>query len=85
MTVLRAQPNPAHLAIAALAQHGPKLTVVTQNVDDLHERAGNTDVLHLHGSLHSPRCTVCGQAHEKAGQLPHSPKLLRKVAQGFGK
>ena len=60
MKVLRSHPNPAHLAIAALTNLVPKLTVVTQNVDDLHERAGNTDVIHLHGSLHSPRCATCG-------------------------
>ncbi len=54
----QAQPNGAHLAIAELARHAPKLTVVTQNVDDLHERAGSQDEVHLHGSLHSPRCIV---------------------------
>lgn len=52
--VVQAQPNGAHLAIAELARYVPKLTVVTQNVDDLHERAGSQDVIHLHGSLHSP-------------------------------
>jgi NAD-dependent deacetylase len=62
--VLQAQPNEAHLAIAELAKHVPKLTVVTQNVDDLHERAGSKEVIHLHGSLHSPRCIDCGNAHE---------------------
>lgn len=61
--VIRAQPNGAHLAITELGRHVPKLTVVTQNVDDLHERAGIQDVIHLHGSLHSPRCIDCGQAH----------------------
>jgi NAD-dependent SIR2 family protein deacetylase len=50
MKVLRAQPNPAHMAIAALAKLVPELTIITQNVDDLLERAGCTDVLHLHGS-----------------------------------
>lgn len=63
LKVLQAQPNAAHLAIAEFAQHVPKLTVVTQNVDDLHERAGSQDVIHLHGSLHSPRCIDCGNAH----------------------
>lgn len=63
LKVIQAQPNGAHLAIAELAKHVPKLTVVTQNVDDLHERAGNQDVIHLHGSLHSPRCIDCGRAH----------------------
>ncbi|MBD8568346.1 MULTISPECIES: SIR2 family NAD-dependent protein deacylase [Pseudomonas] len=61
--VLQAQPNGAHLAIAELARHVPKLTVVTQNVDDLHERAGSQDVIHLHGSLHTPRCIDCGLAY----------------------
>lgn len=61
--VLQAQPNGAHVAIAELARHVPKLTVVTQNVDDLHERAGSRDVIHLHGSLHSPRCIDCGRAY----------------------
>ncbi|MCQ9391440.1 NAD-dependent deacylase [Pseudomonas viridiflava] len=60
LKVLQAQPNGAHLAIAELARHVPKLTVVTQNVDDLHERAGSRDLIHLHGSLHSPRCIDCG-------------------------
>ncbi len=52
MQVLKAQPNAAHRAIAALVQQVPRLTLVTQNVDDLHERAGSSDVIHLHGSLH---------------------------------
>ena len=47
-----------HLAIARLAAHAPALTVITQNVDDLHERAGSPKVLHLHGSLHAPRCAA---------------------------
>ncbi|MBI6750950.1 SIR2 family NAD-dependent protein deacylase [Pseudomonas syringae] len=61
--VVQAQPNGAHRAIAELARHVPKLTVVTQNVDDLHERAGSSDVIHLHGSLHSPRCIDCSLAY----------------------
>lgn len=52
--VIQAQPIGAHYAIAQLASHVPKLTVITQNVDDLHERAGSPAVAHLHGSLHSP-------------------------------
>jgi len=56
MKVLQARPNPAHMAIAELAGHVPQLTLITQNVDDLHERAGSREVIHLHGSLHRPRC-----------------------------
>ena len=68
MRVLQSQPNPAHLAIADLARHVPQLTLITQNVDDLHERAGSEDVIHLHGSLHRPRCFAC--AREPAEPLP---------------
>ena len=52
-------PNAAHRAIAALAERVPQVTVVTQNVDDLHERAGSRDVVHLHGSLLATRCFDC--------------------------
>lgn len=64
--VTLAQPNDAHHAIAELARRVPKLTVVTQNVDDLHERAGSLEVIHLHGSLNSPRCIDCGLTHTLA-------------------
>jgi NAD-dependent deacetylase len=56
-------PNAAHIAIAALKQHVPELTVVTQNVDDLHERAGSEEVIHLHGNLNAPRCFACARPH----------------------
>lgn len=59
--VLQSQPNPGHLAIAALAQKVEYLRVVTQNVDDLHERAGSSAVLHLHGSLFAARCFQCAR------------------------
>lgn len=63
LQVLSARPNPAHIAIAELARRVPKLTVITQNVDDLHERAGSAEVIHLHGSLHEPRCFACGRPY----------------------
>jgi len=80
MKALMAQPNPAHLAIAALARHVPKLPVITQNVDDLHERAGSTDVFHLHGSLHQPRCAACGRAHHLPAALPQEPEGGRRLS-----
>jgi NAD-dependent deacetylase len=61
--VLRCEPNAGHRAIAALAQRVPRLTLITQNVDGLHQRAGSHAVLELHGSLHQPRCHVCRRAH----------------------
>lgn len=58
----RAAPNAAHLALAhAEAQLRPdqRLTILTQNVDGLHQRAGSRHVVELHGSLHHSRCTSC--------------------------
>lgn len=58
-----AQPNAGHKALAELARRVP-LSLVTQNVDDLHERAGSTVDAHVHGSLFALRCFACGQAHD---------------------
>jgi NAD-dependent deacetylase len=55
--VLNAKPNAAHVAIAEL-QKKFHVTVITQNVDDLHERAGSKSVIHLHGELSKARSTV---------------------------
>lgn len=74
MKVLRAAPNRAHLAIAALARHVPQLTVITQNVDDLHERAGSAEVVHLHGSLNAPRCFACNRPHDSVPTLADEPE-----------
>lgn len=71
--VMRAQPNPAHLAIARLAAFVPRLTVITQNVDDLHERAGSTGIIHLHGSFFKPRCVACSQPHVLDPAEPDEP------------
>jgi NAD-dependent deacetylase len=51
-----AEPNPGHLAIAELEQLLPKVDVITQNIDGLHQRAGSSHVIELHGSMHSFRC-----------------------------
>ncbi|MCH1865414.1 NAD-dependent deacylase [Nocardioides sp. CFH 31398] len=54
------EPNPAHEALAALERAlGDDLLLVTQNIDDLHERGGSTDVLHMHGRLRSALCAAC--------------------------
>ncbi len=54
--VKRAAPNPGHFALAHLAKRFPVFTLITQNVDDLHEQAGSTDVVHLHGNLAQTKC-----------------------------
>ncbi|MBE2216219.1 MAG: NAD-dependent protein deacylase [Opitutaceae bacterium] len=59
------QPNAAHLALARLEQARPPgaVLVITQNVDDLHERAGTRSLLHMHGELRRVRCEHCGARH----------------------
>lgn len=79
MNVLQAQPNPAHRAIAELSRHVPRLTLVTQNVDDLHERAGSESVIHLHGSLHQPRCFKCGKSPDTPLGTPDEPEGGRRL------
>ncbi|SFH30072.1 SIR2 family NAD-dependent protein deacylase [Modicisalibacter xianhensis] len=56
--VRRAKPNPAHHALAELEQAGFDVRIVTQNIDDLHERAGSRDVLHLHGEILKARSSI---------------------------
>lgn len=61
--LLNAKPNAAHFALArlegALTECGGSLTLVTQNIDDLHERAGSRRVIHMHGELLKARCGRC--------------------------
>lgn len=80
MRVLQSAPNPAHLAIARLQQRLPRVTLVTQNVDDLHERAGSSGVLHLHGSLHQPRCVDCAAPFHDLDPQPAEPEGGRRLA-----
>jgi NAD-dependent deacetylase len=80
------QPNAGHLALAELERRfaGDHFTLITQNVDGLHRRAGSQRVLELHGNLARTRCTQCHQIEDRGldelGELPHCPKcngLLR--------
>jgi NAD-dependent deacetylase len=58
------QPNPAHLALARLERDWPgEVTVVTQNIDDLHERAGSRSLVHMHGELLKAACERCRVVH----------------------
>jgi len=76
---VEAQPNPAHLALARLEEQlGDRFYLCTQNVDNLHERAGSKRVMHMHGELFRSRCERdCGRGdfadegiYETAGQIP---------------
>lgn len=57
--VLDVSPNPAHFAIAQMERRVPDFTLITQNVDRLHMRAGNSKIMELHGDLHHARCSKC--------------------------
>ena len=60
-----AQPNAGHLAITDLETAGVVPGVVTQNVDDLHLRAGTRHVVDLHGTMHTVSCLTCGQTFDR--------------------
>ncbi|MFZ1427010.1 MAG: NAD-dependent deacylase [Geminicoccaceae bacterium] len=63
-------PNAAHLALARLECEWPgQVLIVTQNVDDLHERAGSRKLIHMHGELMRARCTACGVSSAWAQDL----------------
>ncbi|RED17738.1 NAD-dependent deacylase [Parasphingopyxis lamellibrachiae] len=68
------EPNPAHLALGRLdAEWKGRLLIVTQNVDDLHERGGAKRLLHMHGELKSGWCLACGARHVFEGKMAGGP------------
>jgi NAD-dependent deacetylase len=89
--VAHAEPNPAHLALAEMARRVTKLTLITQNIDRLHHRAGSAPVIELHGTLWEVRCTACKRTHDRTGvtlpDLPHCDScgaLVRPAVVWFG-
>lgn len=66
-----AKPNAAHIALAKLEEAGKLTAVVTQNIDGLHQAAGNRVVLELHGSVHRNYCEDCGKSYD-AEYILHS-------------
>jgi NAD-dependent deacetylase len=87
--VARAEPNAGHYAIAELQRRVSHCTLVTQNVDGLHARAGSVDVVELHGSIARIRCSACGDAPDPvpAGEPPacvHCGAHLRPDVVWFG-
>jgi NAD-dependent deacetylase len=73
--VMAAQPHPGHVAAAELQRHRDA-AIITQNVDDLHERAGATKVLHLHGSLFAARCAACDKPYALGEPLQEQQRQL---------
>lgn len=75
-----ARPHAGHLALGWLQAQRAGVSVVTQNVDDLHERGGSRDVVHLHGRVFACRCFDCGHPHgdlELPTDAADSPQLRR--------
>ena len=66
MMYLDAKPNDAHLYFAGLEKKGKQVSVVTQNIDGLHQAAGSTDVIELHGSIHRNYCMSCRKYYDAA-------------------
>ena len=69
-----AKPNAAHLKLAELEEAGKLKAVITQNIDNLHERAGNRRVIHMHGELLKVRCSWSGQVLEWTGDVTAEDK-----------
>jgi NAD-dependent deacetylase len=59
--IRKATPNPGHHALVKIEERAEQFLLLTQNVDDLHSRAGSRRVLQLHGSIFRTRCSVCGR------------------------
>jgi NAD-dependent deacetylase len=92
--VADAAPNPGHRAIAALEGLLPEVTVVTQNIDGLHQRAGSSDVIELHGSMHRFACLHrkhggftredFADQEERPPRCPECGELIRPDVVWFG-
>ncbi len=83
------EPNAGHRALVGLARRVPRLTLVTQNVDGLHQRAGSEAVVEFHGNLFAERCSDCEQpaSDPSVSELPRCPAcggLLRPGVVWFG-
>lgn len=76
MLVLDAKPNEAHRKLAQLEQAGKVRAVITQNIDGLHQAAGNRKVLELHGSIHRNYCMKCHKAYPPE-EILHSKGVPR--------
>jgi NAD-dependent deacetylase len=84
--ILNAHPNQAHTVLAEWEKAGGDIVILTQNVDDLHERAGSTNVIHLHGQIRATRCTRCDdrsrwslESLEQTKQIPECSQCGSKL------
>jgi NAD-dependent deacetylase len=76
MNIFSAEPNLGHLAMAELEKYA-EVIILTQNIDGLHQRAGSTDVLELHGSIVKIKCVACNFKSEILGDFTDLPPLCK--------
>ena len=74
--LLEVKPNAAHQALATFATKKDHFTLITQNVDDLHERAGNESTIHMHGSLKTLRCEQSGSSEVRMEEADFCDEFL---------
>jgi NAD-dependent deacetylase len=89
--VAQASPNPGHIALAEMEQHIPRFTLITQNVDGLHRRAGSKNVIELHGNIVRTKCfqenvivDTWAETEEVPPRCPRCRGLLRPDVVWFG-
>jgi NAD-dependent deacetylase len=89
-TIARAEPNAGHVALARLERLVPRLSLITQNIDGLHARAGSSDVIELHGNINRVKCSAEDRVvdeFDEADQAPACPRCgarLRPDVVWFG-
>ncbi len=77
-------PNAAHQALPRLEQDWPgPVLLVTQNIDDLHERGGSRNVIHMHGELQKARCQACGAVHAWPGDMSRADSCPACASMGM--
>ena len=74
--VFQAHTNPGHKAIAELEKYA-QVTILTQNIDGLHQKSGSSEVLELHGSMVKIKCTVCNYKEEILTEISNLPPLCK--------
>jgi NAD-dependent deacetylase len=83
-TFQKAAPNPAHRAIALLERRVPKFTLVTQNIDDLHRKAGSQNIVELHGNVWWTKCLDCGK-REALKKIPEKAPVFCAHCEGLAR
>jgi NAD-dependent deacetylase len=77
LAIAKARPNPGHVALARLEHLVPRVTLITQNIDGLHARAGSSEVIELHGNINRVKCSSEGRVVEAFADSERAPACPR--------